>query len=81
MKKIGVISHYYDKIGVAIIELESTLASGDRIRIEGAHDAVEQAVESMQIEHEQVEKAKKGESVGVKVGEKVHEGSAVYKLE
>ncbi len=79
-KPIGKISHYYSKLGVAIIELSDELADGDRIKIKGATSGFEQDVESMQIEHEAVKKAKKGDAIGLKVAEKVREGDEVYKI-
>ena len=80
MKKVGTITHYYGKIGVAIVKLSSTLKVGNRIKFENGAEA-EQTVDSMQIEHEQVEEAKKGDMVGLKVDQKVHEGATVYLAE
>ncbi len=77
MKKVGKVTHYYGKIGVAIIDLSGTLKVGDRIKFENGAE-MEQTVDSMQIEHEQVESAKKGDMVGLKVDQKVHEGATVY---
>lgn len=80
MKKVGTVTHYYGKLGVAIVDLSSTLKVGDRIKIENGTE-LEQTVESMQVEHEQVEEAKKGKMVGLKVSQKVHEGATVYLAE
>ena len=79
-KKVGKIVHYYGKIGVAIVDLEDTLSVGDQIEISGPGTNVTQAVESMQIEHKNVQQAKKGASIGLKVSDKVKENDAVYKL-
>ncbi|MDP1629195.1 MAG: translation elongation factor-like protein [bacterium] len=79
-KLIGKISHYYSKLGVAIIELSDGLAVGDRIKIKGATSDIEQDVDSMQIEREQIKEAKKGDAIGLKVAEKVREGDEVYKV-
>lgn len=80
-KLIGKINHFYDNIGVAVIALSSGLQVGDTIRIQGgANTDFEQPVDSMQAEHTNVEKAKKGDVVGLKVNEKVREGYRVYKL-
>jgi len=77
---IGKITHYFDKIEVGIIEItKGKLAAGDTIHVKGATTDFEQVIESMQIEHEQVEKAKKGDAVGLKVKDKVREGDEVYK--
>ena len=81
MKPIGKISHYYDKAGVAIIELQDTLTLGDRIRVEKGENAFEQEVSSMQKDYKPVEKAGKGDSVGIKMDQKVKEGALVLLLE
>jgi len=77
-KSIGKISHYYDKIGVGIIELAGSLKAGDTIKVKGKDTDFEQVIDSMQIEHEQVEKAKKGDVIGIKMNQKVKEGDEVY---
>jgi putative protease len=77
-KLIGKITHYFDKISVAIVELSSVLKAGDRVHIKGHSTDFEQDISSIQIEHEGVEKAKKGDAIGVKVDEKVREGDEVY---
>ena len=77
-KPVGKISHYYDKIGVGIIELAGALKVGDTVQIKGKDTDFEQAVDSMQIEHEPVEKAKKGDVIGIKMNQKVKEGDEVY---
>ncbi len=79
-KLIGKVTHYFSKIGVAVIELSDTLKVGDTIRIVGGVTDFNQTVESMEIEHEKVKEAKKGDSVGLKVSQKVREGYKVYKI-
>jgi putative protease len=80
-KLIGKITHYFDKIGVAVIELSDGLKVGDTIRIVGGETTdFEQTVDSMEMEHEKIEKAKKGDEVGMKVKEKAREGYKVYKI-
>jgi translation elongation factor EF-Tu-like GTPase len=79
-KLIGKITHYFGNIGVAVIELSDTLKAGDNIRIVGGETDFTQAVESMEVEHQKVEEAKTGDSVGLKVDQKVREGYKVYKL-
>lgn len=81
MKQLGKVTHYYGKLGVAIVELEGNLKVGDKVKIEGGKSEFDQEVKSMQLEHEQIESAKKGDVVGLKVDEKVREGAVVYKLE
>jgi U32 family peptidase len=79
-KLIGKITHYYSKIGVAVIELEDELSVGDEISIEGAVTNIRQKVDSMQVEHENIETAGSGDSVGMKVTDKVRENDQVYKI-
>ena len=80
-KLIGKITHYFSNIGVAVIELSGILKEGDSIRIVGGENTdFTQTVDSMEIEHEKAKTAKKGDSVGLKVKEKVREGYKVYKV-
>lgn len=81
MKKIGVVTHYYGNIGVAIINLMGKLQKGDKVKFEGGKTEFEQTVESMQIEHKEIDSAKKGDVVGVKVNEKVGDNAEVYLVE
>lgn len=78
-EQVGKIIHYYDKIGVAVVRLEGTLRVGDPIHVKGGASDFEQTVESMQLEHENVESGKKGQEVAVKLNEKAKEGDVVYK--
>lgn len=78
-KPIGKITHYFDKISVAVVKLASPLKVGDKIKIEGHGNTVEQNVDSMQVEHEQIKEAKKGMEVGMKVTSPVKEGDLVFK--
>ena len=79
-KLVGKISHYFTKIGVGVVELSDELKVGDRISIEGATTNVQQTVDSMQIEHENVQSAGSGQSIGLKVVQRAREGDLVYKL-
>lgn len=78
--RIGWISHYYGKLGVAVLELEEELAVGDTISIEGPSTSVSQTVDSMEIEHKKVQVAKPGQSVGMKVKGSVREKDVVFKV-
>jgi putative protease len=60
-KLIGKISHYYKNIGVGIIELSDVLAVGDKIHIKGGTTDFEQNIDSIQIDHNQVEEAGAGQ--------------------
>ena len=79
-KEIGKVTHYFTNIGVAVIKLSATLKTGDKIRVKGATSDFTQTVDSMQIEHEKVESAKKGQSIGMKVAEHAREHDVVYKV-
>ena len=81
MKPIGKVTHYYDKLGVAIVELADTLRVGDRVRFEKGERVSEQEVSSMEKDYQSVQKAGKGDSVGIKVGEKVKPGAQVVPAE
>jgi len=78
---IGQITHYFGKIKVAIVEItKKDLKAGDTIHIKGSSTDFEQPVKSMQVEHEQVDKAKKGDIIGLKIKDKAREGDEVYKI-
>lgn len=80
-KLIGRVTHYFNKIGVAVIEItDDEINVGDTIHIKGHTSDFKQVVNSMQVEHKPVEKAKKGESIGMKVDSVVHENDQVYKI-
>jgi len=80
-KLIGKITHYFGNIGVAVIELSGSLKVGDEIRIVGGEETdFNQTVDSMEFEHKKIDKAKKGDSIGMKVNEKIREGYKVYKV-
>ena len=80
-REVGKVTHFFGKISVAVVELSDTLKVGDKIRIKGNTTDFEQVVESMQIEHQNVEKAEAGQAIGLKVKEKVREGDKVYVVE
>lgn len=79
-QEVGKISHYYDKAGVGIIELTDVLKVGDTIHIKGHTTDFTQQVASLQIEHQNIEEAKAGDSVGIKVDQLVREHDLVYKV-
>jgi len=80
-KPIGKVKHYFSNIEVAVIDLLAPLKKGDVIRIVGGQETdFEQKIVSMQIDHKEVKSAKKGNSIGIKVDEKVHEGYKIFKI-
>lgn len=80
MKKVGKVTHFYDNLEVAIVELEATLKVGDKVKFEGHGADFEQEITSLQIEHKPVEKASAGEVIGLKTEQKVREGTVVEKI-
>ncbi|MDP7180170.1 MAG: hypothetical protein QF824_02790 [Candidatus Woesearchaeota archaeon] len=80
-EEIGVISHFFSNINVAVIKIEKqTLDVGDTIHIKGHTTDFEQKILSMQIEREKVEKAKKGQSIGLKIDQAVRVHDRVFKM-
>lgn len=79
-KPIGKVTHFFDKIKVAVIALDRGMKSGDKILIGKNEDFFEQEVKSMQIDHEKIEKAKKGQEVGMKVKGSTRKGDLVFKV-
>ena len=80
-KQIGNVTHWFGKINVVVIEIQKgTISVGDKIHIKGQTSDFIQTIESMQLDGEDVKKAKKGMSVGVKVSERVRRTDSVYKV-
>lgn len=78
-KPIGKVVHFYDKLGVAIIDLSSGgLKVGDEVKFKHGEEEFTQKVESLQVEHESVDTVKKGDSFGVKVDKPTKPGTQVY---
>lgn len=78
--QIGKITHFFDKIGVAVVELTGDLHVGDTIKISGKGEEFTQQVSSMQIEHDKLQEAHKGQEIGLKVDQPVKEGCVIYKV-
>ena len=79
-KRIGVVSNYFDHVKVAAIKLTGGLSVGDKVKLSGGETEFEQPIKSMQIQHEKVTSAKKGDEIGIKVKEKVRKGYSVFKV-
>jgi len=77
-KEIGTITHFFDKISVAVVELTDKIKVGDKIRIKGNTTDFEQTVGEMQIEHEKVKEAHAGDAIGLKVKDRVRIHDKVY---
>jgi len=79
-KLIGNITHYYKHIGVAVVELKSTLKIGDTVLIEGANGSFEQTIKSMQIDKKSIKEAKSKQEIGLKVDQEVTGSYKIYKV-
>jgi translation elongation factor EF-1alpha len=77
---IGRVRDYFARIGVAGIDLTGRLKVGDTIHIKGHTTDIQQVVDSMQIEHEDVQAAGPGDSVGIKVQDRCRGGDHVYRV-
>ena len=80
-KEIGKVSSYFSHVGVAAIKLSGKLEVGNKIHVKGSTTDFENVVDSIQIEKESVQKAKKGDHVGIKVPEKVRPNDTVFLVE
>ncbi len=78
--RVGKVTHYYDRIGVAVLELFAELNVGDMIHIHGKSTDITQRVASLEIEHQKIQSAKPKDEVALKVLEPVHEGDVIYKV-
>jgi putative protease len=80
-KEIGHVANFFKKISVAAIEItDGTVSVGDTLHFVGNTTDCQHDVESMQIEHESVTEAKKGDGIGLKLAERVRKGDKVYKV-
>ena len=80
MERIGVVTHYYNHLSVAILKLEKgNLRVGDLIHIRGHTSDFAQPVESLEIDHVHVNEARPGQSIGLRVRDHAREHDVVYK--
>jgi hypothetical protein len=77
--EIGHVTHFFSKIGVAVVELSLPLAVGDRILVKGPLTDFEQNVDSMQIDRKAIDRAEGGQSIGLKMVQAARERDTVYK--
>ncbi len=78
--RVGKVTHYFNRIGVAVLELSDELKIGDRISILGRVTEFEQNVGSMEIDHRKIQSAGPGQEIALAVIDTVHAGDLVYKL-
>lgn len=75
----GKVIHYYDKLGVAIVDLEDgEIKVGDEVKFKRGNDEFTQKVESLQVDHQSVDSVKQGDSFGLKVDKPTRPGTKVY---
>lgn len=79
-KPIGIVSHFYSGLDVAIVRFKRNVKKGEKVRFKGHTTDFEQALKSMQFDHKDIAIAKKGKDVGVKVNDKVREADEVYEV-
>lgn len=79
-KRIGKVTHFFDRISVAVLELTDKIRVGDTLHFLGHATDFKQEVKSLQIEHQNVEEAAPGQDVALKVAQKVHPNDAVFKI-
>jgi len=80
-KPIGVVTHFYGHISVAIVKFNKAVKQGEQVHFRGATTDLIQAIDSMQFDHKEIPVAKKGQEVGIKVSDKVRDGDEVYASE
>lgn len=76
---IGEVTHYFDHVKAAVVKLKQNLAIGDTIRVKGHTTDFTQAVTSIQLDHEPLTEAKKGQEIGFEVKERVRTGDQVFR--
>ena len=79
-EKVGEVTHYFNKLGVAAVMIEhGALHKGDKLHVVGHTTDAEVVVESLELEHHPIDEATEGQNVGIKLGEHVREHDEVYK--
>jgi len=77
-KPIGAVTHFFGAIDVVIVKFNKSVKVGETIRFKGATTDFSEKIKSMQYNHKSIESAKKGQEVGIKVGDKAREGDEVF---
>lgn len=77
-KLAGKVTHYFSNIGVAVIKLDKPIKSGDIIEVDNKGETFTQKIGSMQVNHKNIDKAKKGDEVGLKIDQPVKVNALVY---
>jgi putative protease len=77
-KRIGEVTHYYDRINVAVIKLTNPLKLGDQVHFLGQGSDFLQEISSMELEHKKIKSAKKNQEIALKVSKPVKKRTVVY---
>ncbi len=80
-KPVGVVTHFYGNIKVAIVKFNKKVSVGTMLKWSGATTDFEEEIKSMQFDHKPIASAPKGKQIGIKVKKRVREGDAVYLAE
>ncbi len=78
--RIGKVTHFFDRISVAVLDLTDTIRVGDTIHFLGRSTDFKQEVTSLQIEHQAVSEAGPGQEVAMKVVQPVRPNAAIFKI-
>jgi hypothetical protein len=77
---IGEVTHYFPQVRAAVIKLKGPLVIGDTVKIKGHTTDFKQKITSMQIDRVPIDKAKKGDEIGLLVDSRVRSNDSVYKV-
>jgi len=80
-KKVGKVTHYYNKIGVGIVKFSTAVKTGEAFHFKGHATDFKQVVNDMEFDHKKIESVKKGQEVGIKLDQRVREHDEVYLVE
>ena len=78
--KVGKITHFYDRIGVAVVVLSDDLKLGDTVHVVGRNTDINQQVQSMEIEHNKIQEGKKGQEVALALNAPARKGDKIFKV-
>ena len=77
-KQVGTVTHWYDKIGVAVVKLTGKLSKGDNIKVKRGEVEFEETLSSIQLDHADVSSAKKGDDAAIKLSNPAKEGAKLF---
>lgn len=80
-KQVGTVTHWYDKLSVAVVKLTGKLSAGARVKVKKGTEEFEDTISSLQIDHKDVASAKKGDDAAMKLSQKAKEGAGIYVVE